>query len=71
MNRASTSGTKILSAVAAWAYRSLALTFLFFGLMRLSFGDGGWFNEVTVALLLTLPLVVQRLMRLRQADGAS
>lgn len=67
MNPASTSGMEIINAIAAWAYRSLALTFLFLGLMRLSFGDGGWFNEFMAGVLLMLPLLALRLMRLRKA----
>lgn len=71
MNPSSAVWLQRLVAAAAWAYRSLTLTFLFLALLRLSFGDGGWFNEAVMAMLLSLPLVAKRLEQLRKAGGAA
>ncbi len=56
-----------LRALGQWAYRSLLLTLLALSLLRLAFGDGGWFNEFALALILALPLAVGAVRRGRAA----
>jgi hypothetical protein len=53
--------------VSAYAYKTLALYFLFFSTLRFLFHDGGWINEFIVFLILScafaLALVFRRFRR--------
>jgi len=58
-----------LFRLAVFAYRSLLLALLFVALVRLAFGEGGWFNDFVVALMLCLPLAARAAWR--RAGSAS
>jgi hypothetical protein len=47
-----------LSGFAAYAYRTLLLTFLLISTLRLLTGDGGWINDFAVLLILSVPLAL-------------
>ena len=56
-----------LANVLAYAYKTLAMYFLFFSVLRFTFHDGGWINWFMVFLILSsafpLVLVFRRLQR--------
>lgn len=56
-----------LANVLAYAYKTLAMYFLFFSVLRFIFHDGGWINWFMVFLILSsafpLVLVFRRLRR--------
>lgn len=55
-----------LPRFAAYAYRTLALVFLCTAVLRLFFHDGGWINYLLVFLILSGPLALPALRRLRR-----
>lgn len=61
---------RIFVNVFAYAYKTLALYFLFVSLIRFLFHNGGWINEFMVFLLLScafaLALVFRRLRRRKE-----
>jgi uncharacterized membrane protein YjjP (DUF1212 family) len=52
-----------LVKVLAYAYKTLALYFLFFSVLRLLFHNGGWINELIVFLILFCPFAIEFAIR--------
>jgi cation transport ATPase len=53
--------------LSVYAYKALALYFLFFSVLRFIFHNGGWVNEFIVFLILSCPFaIVLAIRRMRR-----